>query len=940
MGKPTKYQKRPQRFRVEVIAGSTLKAAAALYDLLAQRGPNTPVSVRRLIFDHEKLSPADLVSAAEGRHLAPGDTHVAADKPQGRVSVQQAIEAGWMPSTDDVSRQAQAPDNDGAGGIPREGYERALLNAEHSRKAICQYLQQAIEYEIRWLSAANGDGISQQNFRVPVHIIVTTVGGMGNGSLVWFVTEGIVSCAEASRVEAKIVPELLSIGNLSIQDDDQARLNEFLCFMFIQALATGTYLNAVTQRIVPVPFDHVRVFSNRNRGGRIGSLKALVHHQAQFQRFYWDTPAGADMQEREPDIGHWGYGQFEEPRCVYTGSTGSIHWNKGRLLDSLAYQAAELLAREFLTDADPEQAIRDAAALAAASHLIESDDENQVTTTISHPDMLGGQSVYAAAEQSLIEPLAGLRGIERGSQLAERTPLVRDEVRSVHHPQMRDEAREVVEEVVDTLSRRLDQILRQPHGLARAITFLQAVESTLDRSGHAIAAKIGEIQEFLASHERAFAEAEEQFQEIAEQGRIRRSLSFQAGRALSAVLEDSGRAVVNYELQIAACTVAMEDVIAPLRDFLEGRLAELLSARHNLSEFIPHCGNMARHKANERTVEDPAVGLELVTEEYVEAYFTEYLARNGGAESAVDQWRSAFLQTHGSLSIFVGAPAAQMEAFLLDVCRAVFEPALDNTNVLVEFQRVYPDEATQRDILAELISQSEGRLVVDGEVNKSIAWIKTANVPTEPQADWMRRLLESTDRKGGKWQVAVNPADPETFSIGQLRGEISLRHFIDALGIEDNYETWRRLVERAADPVSAIGVGPNPTPRQFRRALAKAIAPGLLSVNADGSFVFRDLTGEELILGTDAEAVFQELQPRFRRLVFIESYFASELVDSEAAIVSRLEEMKTHLQDASDDKLLGLITAAAVLECLQQADLLRPWARRIQKRRKTTKHEA
>ena len=64
---------------------------------------------------------------------------------------------------------------------------------------------------------------------------------------------------------------------------------------------------------------------------------------------------------------------------------------------------------------------------------------------------------------------------------------------------------------------------------------------------------------------------------MAEQGRLRRSMSFQAIRAVNMMLEVSGRAMINYQLQIAACTVAAEDVLAPLNDFVEQKLAELMA---------------------------------------------------------------------------------------------------------------------------------------------------------------------------------------------------------------------------------------------------------------------------------------------------------------------------------------------------------------------------
>jgi len=925
---------RPTRFRIEGIFGSSPKAGRKLYDLLATKHANAQVSVRRLIFDFKKQSPADLVGSADDRHLPSGNTYVPAEKPQGQVSLDQAIQEGLMQPTSGSNGQTQVPDNDGAGGIPREGYERARLNAKELRKTLDQYLQEAIEYEVRLAPAQRGEDINHQNVRVPLHIIASTVGGMGSGSLVWFVVEGIGPCVETTGVEAKIVPELISLGNLSTHDNHLARLNEYCIFKAMRALATGACVNPVTGRVQPAPFDHVRLFSNRNSSGSIPSLKGLVHHQAWFHHFTWDTPGGADMQEREPDIGHWGYGAFEDPLCGYTASVACIHWNKTRLLDSLTYRASEILAQKFLNEGDSDQAIRDAASLAAAANLIESEDENQLTNAVSHPEALAGQPVYAAAEQSLIDQVAGTKGIERGDQLCEKIPLIRDEVRSIYAPQMGDKAQEIVEAAKDTLNRRLDQTLQQPQGLSNAIMILQSMESIVERSNEAIAVKISEIQEFLVSHDQASAEAAEQLQERAEQGRVRRSIGFQAVRAINTVLEESGRATINYELQIAACTAAVEYVLGPLRGFIQGKLAELLSARQSLLELVPYCINMARHKANERTVHDPAVGLELVSAEYADAYFADYLARNGGTQSVADQLWGLFLQEHGGLNVLLGASSTQMEASLLDVCRSVFESSLENSNALAEFQRVYPDERIQLDILAELVRECEGRLRIEGEIGKDIAYIKTANVPAEHQAEWMRRTLDNIDPKGGKWQVAVNPAEPETFSMAQLRGEISLTQFINRLRIEDDYHTWSQLVGHAADPISAIGVGPNPTPHELRRLVAKAIAAGLLAIDTTDTVVFHSHTGEEWQLGTEPETVWKGLRPHFRQLVFIESHFASQLVDSQPQIVATLTEMKTQLQGSSGDKLLSLTDTTALHECLEQAELLRPWAKQTHKRRK------
>jgi hypothetical protein len=140
----------------------------------------------------------------------------------------------------------------------------------------------------------------------------------------------------------------------------------------------------------------------------------------------------------------------------------------------------------------------------------------------------------------------------------------------------------------------------------------------------------------------------------------------------------------------------------------------------------------------------------------------------------------------------------------------------------------------------------------------------------------------------------------------------------------------------AADPVSAIGVGPNPTERQFRRVLAKAIASELLTIEDKGCLAFHPSLGEPWLVGKDATAVREKLHPRWDQIVYVESYFASELVAHEAQIIAKLEEMMAApaAEDSVTDKRFRLINLDAITECLQQIELLRPWTRKTHKARR------
>ena len=211
----------------------------------------------------------------------------------------------------------------------------------------------------------------------------------------------------------------------------------------------------------------------------------------------------------------------------------------------------------------------------------------------------------------------------------------------------------------------------------------------------------------------------------------------------------------------------------PLSEAVEQMLARLLSTRQRLAEFAQHCTNTAQSKAGTVDELKVPIGLELVNAEYVDNWFAGHVDRNGGQGSFIANLRGLFLQKYESFASLIDLSPDQMEENFVELCRSVFEPTAENTNVVAEFQRVY-DEATRQRILSELIKEGEGRVLIEGEVNKSVAWVKTANVPLEQDAEGMRRALEDADPKPGKWQVAPHPDDPETFSMVQMRGNISL----------------------------------------------------------------------------------------------------------------------------------------------------------------------
>ena len=72
-------------------------------------------------------------------------------------------------------------------GIPAHGHGITSFNSVPMNDRMHRLIQKSIEYETRIGPLTKGDSLSNGMSRVPVHILASSVGGMGNGSLVWLV---------------------------------------------------------------------------------------------------------------------------------------------------------------------------------------------------------------------------------------------------------------------------------------------------------------------------------------------------------------------------------------------------------------------------------------------------------------------------------------------------------------------------------------------------------------------------------------------------------------------------------------------------------------------------------------------------------------------------------------------------------------------------------
>ncbi|HEG43336.1 MAG TPA: hypothetical protein ENH94_04720 [Phycisphaerales bacterium] len=921
---------------IDIILGSAVKVVHTVYtQCVLQSGLDPKCQGKSLVFDYTDKLPAGLISSLGhfGSEIAK-ENFVPALFPQDQASLAEAEKKGLLEVMDENWHHDPGviQDNGGASGEPRIGYVLAALNEEAISNKLCKCIQKTVDHIEYLKKARRGIRESTQQSRIVVRLIFSTAGATGSGSVHRFLDRIVQSCAKQAGVQAKIIVSVLCRGNLSTQNCQRSDLNELVTLKILRAKGTGAYVNPATGVIEQVPFDRMEMFSNINPNGNIGTIDRLLCHQGHLDHFIRNTPGGRNLLERLCDIETWKYNEYQDPKCIYTASTSSISRDSSRVINYCNNIASSCFAESCLAEADFDKVLNDSASLARTMKIIESEEENQLSRDILQPQELIGETVCDRALASLKDRTGKTSGLSKANLLQDIVnTILSTDIQTFFEPIMRGQAQNHLHSAMKALEKHISHLMRSPLGLSEALQLLRFLKLSAERSLQVLLEKNNELQDSIQPHQEIFAEASDRIQHIQKLNPVLRLPHLIQLRSVISVIEDSGCALISFNLEQLACNIAVQDVLMPLIESMDKQIGHLLATIHKLEQISQHSRNQAQVIADNSTVFQAPNGYEISTPEYLKGFIAGYIQQCGGQEKFIEQIRTLFLNKYHTFAVLTESSMNEISRIFCGLCNSIFEPVVKSKDVIGEFMRIHPDPEVRKEIFTQLIQQSQGRLPTEGEATKEIHWIKAANVPSEKHVEPIRILLESLDRKSNKWEIAVNP-DIDNFNIVQFRGDISFTPSINRLELPDTPDSWKKLIDVGVYPACAIMVGPNPTDRQLKRVLVKAIVTELLGVN-DKGFTCQSFTGKTLALGADYESVASSLRCNFRELVFIESTFARNLVIVEEQVMTKLNDLLSMLckESAEQDRRFSLIDEAAVNECLVQADLLLPRLRRLRK---------
>jgi hypothetical protein len=913
---------------------SSQKVIATMYALLCRYCSSAKMFIKAIFFDSDSCRPNEFFSRIglkEGE-LAGSVTFINAGIPTDPESLEKAEHhgitrykpKGW------IHNPGASLDNAGASADATTGRTLAEFDKQALFLRLTRDIQSLGDYDRQGKSVLEGYNPNWLPSRVVIIYSFSTIGGMGTGTMHWALSGVLRDCAARNGVQVKIIVRALLRGNSSTHDIDQADLNQFICLQYPLVIATGMYKVPETGIISPKTFDLLMLSSNQSNNGCITNPEKFFIHEGYCEFLFWHTHAGRKIRERLPDIEDAGVGEYGEPLIGLTASCAVISRDSSRVIGWSSNMASSMVVHKLISGGNIPYLQKMALDLARVYGLIETEQDSSITSSLMTLPQWGQEKCTDQAKESLNDRVADTSGVGRAAALEEAISDIRSDISSTYEPLIRRQARKKCKETKKNIDEDFSRRMRSPDGLWQLQVICHIFKIALEKSVQNITAKMNNLLEFLRPHDEVLAEAAERRKELEEGNWLYRRFNSFALRSVIDNLESSGRAVIDYELQVAACRIAVQDFINPLIDYTETTASRLSVTVQKLTEVNHACTNTANRLAEKDGFLSAPPNIELVNPKYLQRRFGDYLAQYGGKERLISTVFDRFLEKYDSLSALFELSAEQINELFNQLGEDIFTPWVNSTDVVEELKYCSRDPIKQQEIIALSVSQSEGSILTCGEINQQVIWLKVAGVPSENHISWINEFLPKVDSKPGKWEISIHP-NPDELCIFQMRNNVSIASILKRLKLPDNPENWTRIARYAPDPVNALTVLPNPTDRQFKRVLAKAIVNDQLVVDDSGSFVLKLFDGQIINLGSCFETVDAGLRPNWNYLVFIESSFGRSVVVDDNQVKLTLKGLKSslHQAESSADKRLVLINETAVDEALIQAEIFTDWARRM-----------
>jgi hypothetical protein len=282
------------------------------------------------------------------------------------------------------------------------------------------------------------------------------------------------------------------------------------------------------------------------------------------------------------------------------------------------------------------------------------------------------------------------------------------------------------------------------------------------------------------------------------------------------------------------------------------------------------------------------VGKELATAGFTTEQFERVLDEEEGEEEVFEKIFSEFHGHYKNLIALNHHSSDDIRETLLEYCIDMAKRHLSTLNVIDVFKGSCKSSVELKDLIAQCLRESNGRLRITGEADERIPTIKFIAAKDRFVGEWIVKTANEIDPRNGEWQI-IEVNDPNTIVLFQQRCRISMTRLInDTTKLWEIPQSFEARAKLGADPITALLPHAGCSKHEKHTAVAMGLVSGCIKKSQRG-YELNGQPYDTVYLGEVLEEITANIGDNYPWLVRSYRSFVKKLAANPQQIISLLD---------------------------------------------------
>ncbi|MFC1675797.1 tubulin-like doman-containing protein [Planctomycetota bacterium] len=920
---------------VALFTGSTgEKVEMAVRKLESVYGMLTPQQKLQMLgFDAEGVIPNFLVPMADSdmdkMTLGPNE-FMPVTLPDAE-SLEKAERAGllWPMEANWFRKPGVSKDNNGTGGNGRTGHGLLKLNINRTRKRVRKILRNCRDYQQQRQVLDKSEDKNAVNMPITAAVCLSLLGGFGTGTLIELL-KNIRQEANELKLPVRIVVLGMCMGSIEPIDKETAARNQEMICRELQAYLVGQYSDINKEHTMQQPLcDSLILISDTNNHGGFDNLDNLISQAAQHIFHLFHTPLGRAIQEKAVDIEEaWIKDELGGQRFVSTMGYSNIHLDLPRIICCVANKLVELFLKKLLINKKQPQAVKGADIVAAELAIAETETKHLACRRLH---CLSGYGNANASEYGIAvfrQRCGHGWGFNHCCELGNASSYTLDvEMPQRLKPQMYREFEKFSTDSTKAIGNKVLILLQDRDGLSKATQFIETFIEKTEAFKKANNKKLERVQSKKKSIDDMLGHARDILNKLKGKFWFWRFFCFSMKKQIGRIFPVYTESAVRNRFEIVARVILANEYYPLLQEFLTEQLSQMHKLTGNIMIVDRDVGIEANRLQNLNPVLKVSVGKELATPGFIIQKFEMVVDNEDGEEKVSEKVFSEFQGHYKNLIAFNHRNLNDIKETLLEYCIDMAHRHLSALNAIDVFKECRRSPAELKDLIAQCLRESNGRLRITGEADEIIPTIKFIAVKDRSVGEWIVKTANEIDPRNGEWQIAeLNDSNAIVFF--QQRCRISMDRLInDTSKLWHMPQSFEARAKLGADPIIALLPPASCSIHEKHAAVAMGLASGCVKKTHRG-YELNGQPFDNIYLGADLEEIVGNVGDNYPLLVRLYRSFVKKLAAEPQQLISSLDAY-IYGDALTNGELSVQLGKKPFVKTRETADALMPYIRRM-----------